>query len=178
MINKLLTKISGRLPYRQIKGPDGEPYLERYFLAQFPKWRWLGKWAGGTIYLHRFIGSDPDRGLHDHPWEVAYSFILSGWYVEERWQNKWLGDKKLAMKSGGALTRITGDDQHRVVMEDGAVTWSLFWHSKRIKGWGFFNYRDLHPGQSGEIISEPFDAQPDQGRMEKWWLTAGRRGAK
>lgn len=107
MINKLLTKISGRLSYRQIKGPDGEPYLERYFLTQFPKWRWLGKWAGGIIYLHRFVDNDPDRGLHDHPWGVAYSFILSGQYVEERWRNKWLDTTELARKTAGALTRIT-----------------------------------------------------------------------
>ena len=164
MINEFLTKISARLPYMEIKGEANKPYLERYFLAQFPKWRWLGKWSGGIVYLHRFIDSDPDRGLHDHPWDVAYSFILSGWYVEERWRNKWTGDIRPVLKTPGALTKITGDDQHRVVMPVGTRTaWSLFWHSKRTKGWGFFKYSYIRE----DITSTPHDPNPDQGRFEK-----------
>jgi hypothetical protein len=33
-------------------------------------------------YLHRFVSSDPDRGLHDHPWPWAFSILLAGWYWE------------------------------------------------------------------------------------------------
>jgi len=31
-------------------------------------------------YLHRLVASDPDRGLHDHPWPWAFSILLAGWY--------------------------------------------------------------------------------------------------
>ncbi|WP_244260428.1 hypothetical protein [Burkholderia gladioli] len=57
-MRRVLYAISSRLPCRIIA--DGnKPYLERYYLATV---------FGVRFYLHRFVASDPDRGLHDHPW--------------------------------------------------------------------------------------------------------------
>ena len=56
LIIKLLRAISDRLPCRIISDND-QPYLERYYIATL---------FGVRLYLHRFVGSDPDRGLHDH----------------------------------------------------------------------------------------------------------------
>ena len=70
-----LRSISDRLPCRFIDGPKGEPYLERYYLIGLFGWH---------AYLHRFVDSDPDRGLHDHPWGRAVSLVLSGAYREIR----------------------------------------------------------------------------------------------
>ncbi|MEZ5739520.1 MAG: hypothetical protein R3E68_08760 [Burkholderiaceae bacterium] len=54
---------SNRLACRVICDGD-QPYLERYFL-----FRRLGL----TAYLHRFVASDPDRGLHRS--SVAVGFL-------------------------------------------------------------------------------------------------------
>lgn len=49
--------------------------MERYY---------IGTWASRRWYIHRFVGSDPKRGWHDHPWSPAYSAVLWGEYGEER----------------------------------------------------------------------------------------------
>lgn len=115
-MNRLLYWITGRLPCRIISD-DGKPYLERYYVATV---------LGVRFYLHRFVGSDPDRGLHDHPWPWAASFILSGWYWEElRGTEQHAITKVLAELHGttGIVRRrvrwfnwLTGDSFHRVVL--------------------------------------------------------------
>ncbi|MEJ2214959.1 MAG: hypothetical protein P8Y20_13150, partial [Gammaproteobacteria bacterium] len=71
-LSDVLYRFTGHLRCRIINGNHGEPYLERYHLFRLP--------GGGGVYIHRFIDSDPDRGLHDHPWKAAVSLILSGSY--------------------------------------------------------------------------------------------------
>ena len=72
-MRKLLFWLTSHLPCRII-AEEGSVYLERYYLFTLLGWR---------FYLHRFVGSDPDRGLHDHPWSRAFSIILAGWYWEQ-----------------------------------------------------------------------------------------------
>jgi hypothetical protein len=73
VIERLLLFISARRPCRFIDGERGGPYLERYYLFGAFGWH---------AYLHRFVDSDTDRGLHDHPWGRAVSLVLSGGYDE------------------------------------------------------------------------------------------------
>ncbi|WP_339862319.1 hypothetical protein [Paremcibacter congregatus] len=168
--NRFFEKITTRLPYREIRGDNGEPYLERYFVCEFPDWRILGKWRGGAVYIHRFVDSDPDRGLHDHPWRRAYSLILSGSYDEVRWLNIWEHTFETVRKRAGNLTRINGADQHRVVLRDGVPAWSLFWHSGRVKGWGFYGT------QQGVVTGFAFCAEVEDPDRKQWWKTAQVRG--
>lgn len=150
MINKLLNLIADRLP-GLIISDDGKPYLERYFIAQF---------LGMTFYLHRFVGSDPDRGLHDHPWRWAMTFILSGFgYVEEtRYgleQRRWFGF-------------FSGQHFHRVHLFNGPV-WTLFIHSStRVKPWGFWRHT-VSPTQewTGRALWNQHRSSSRQ-----WWDTA------
>ena len=72
VIAKALFRASGNLPCRIIADANG-PYLERYYLATV---------FGIRFYIHRFVASDPGRGLHDHPWPWAGSVVLSGFYFE------------------------------------------------------------------------------------------------
>lgn len=74
MIRTLLLKLTDRLPARAIMD-NGEEYMIRFYLGTFMRRR---------MYIHLFLASDPDRGIHNHPWTKAWSFILSGWYFEER----------------------------------------------------------------------------------------------
>lgn len=74
-----------RAPDFTIEGDHG-PYLHRWHLI--PRNRWL------NIYLHHFVGDDPDRALHDHPWH-SVSIILRGGYMEhlpgDRVKRRWPG---------------------------------------------------------------------------------------
>jgi hypothetical protein len=173
MMKRLLYWLAGFLPCRIISD-DGQPYLERYYIATL---------FGVRVYLHRFVGSDPARGLHDHPWPWAGSVVLSGWYYEStrsglnrvRWFN-WL----------------TGDSFHRVILPTSCEAddresaaglvpmckpcWTLFFHrAKYTKAWGF-----MQPGQSTESgtrvavwLPWNFDAGGDgTGTSSDWWNTA------
>lgn len=149
MIARLLHWITNYLPVREIKGAAGEPYSERYY---------VGTLAGVCFYLHRFVASDPDRGLHDHPWRLSVSLILSGSYREVR---RGVGVRH---RKPGRLNIIRGHDFHRVLLAPGAEAWTLFAHGKRVKQWGFL--------QGGKYI--PFTADGDDNPYRDWWLHAPR----
>lgn len=160
---------SGFLAFREIK-EDGRPYLERYYLFTLFGWR---------FYLHRFVGSDPARGLHDHPWRKAFSVILSGWYIEETSY----GQRKVCW-----FNWLTGDTKHRVVLpivinpssgkgEPFTVEqpcWTLFAHSVgNAKSWGFFT--DLcMPDFPGAMAFYPYRYEKE-GSQKDWWQKAKTR---
>lgn len=64
-----------------------------------------------SLKLHRFLNSDPDPCLHDHPWSFV-SIILSGGYYEitEDFEMTWYGP--------GSILRRPADHKHRVVISD------------------------------------------------------------
>lgn len=144
MIRWLLIKLTDHLPCREIKGDHGEPYLERYY---------LGSLFGWHAYIHRFVASDPDRGVHDHPWRLSVSWILVGWYGEVRTDG-------LHARRAGQFNVIRGTDFHRVKLWPGAEAWTLFMHGKRTKGWGFWR----------EGVYTPFARDANDYPFEKWWL--------
>jgi hypothetical protein len=163
---RFLFWLSRFLPCRIIDGDDG-PYLERYFLASFCGW---------NFYLHRFVADDPDRGLHDHPWRLAFSLVLSGFYYEETR----MGENKVRW-----FNWLTGDSFHRVLLPrhphnpyNRVQCWSLFCHGPTVKRWGFL--RDLFTGKPGDTIREgtaifePYTYQRE-GKQDRWWKTA-RKG--
>ncbi len=150
--------LSSFLPFREISDGD-TPYLERYYIATLFGWR---------FYLHRFVGSDPDRGLHDHPWSKAYSLILSGWY----WEQTRSGTRKVRW-----FNSLTGDTFHRVVLPQRWMCdepcWTLFMHKAgSVKPWGFWRVSDKQ-----WAYFEPY-TYAREGSQKDWWLTANRRGKK
>lgn len=166
-MRKLLYWLSGRLPCRLINDGD-RPYLERYY---------VGRAFGWTFYLHRFVGSDPARGLHDHPWDRAYSLILSGWYFEET---------RSGMRKVRWFNRLTGDSFHRVVLPPLGIKtatgiklapwqqpcWTLFWHGPYVKPWGFMRPLDTVAGVP-LLLWEPHAYQTDEASgKQRWWDTA------
>lgn len=153
MIENLLYRMTACLPCRFIDGGQDEPYLERYYLFGAFGWH---------AYLHRFVGSDPDRGLHDHPWNRAVSLVLSGGYDEQRPSD---GDfDQIIVRSirPFRLNFLRGEDFHRVILRDGHPAWTLFMHGPRVKGWGFM--------QAGELRSMAKDA--GEFRHRDWWKKA------
>jgi hypothetical protein len=149
MINLLLW-ITARLPARIISD-DGRPYLERYFVFHG---------LGIRIYLHRFVGSDPERGWHDHPWAWAASLVLAGSYLESR------RDGLRHRRWGNVLS---GDTFHRVILPTGErECWTLFVHSARdVKSWGF-----LAPAwDTASMNWKPYGYSGKQ-KDPRWELTA------
>jgi hypothetical protein len=161
MMQKLLMAISGRLPCRIISDGD-KPYLERYYLCTI---------LGVRVYLHRFVASDPDRGLHDHPWRWAFSVILLGWYYEQT---------RYGIRKVRWFNKLTGDTFHRVILfgagsgdqldyETPTQVWTLFMHqAERAKPWGFL--RDK--GQLGTIYIQHKYKTNELGKDEDWWNQA------
>jgi len=153
MLQNLLYRFTNRLPCRIIDGPDGQPYLERYYLFGVGGWH---------CYVHRFVGSDPDRGLHDHPWNRAFSLILSGGYRELRFVDADMQRQATRRYRAGGVNRLRGDDFHRVLLDSGKQAWTLFCHGPRIKGWGFII--------DGDYVA--FAEDGNDSRHRNWWLTA------
>ncbi|WP_296897614.1 hypothetical protein [Thiohalocapsa sp.] len=162
-LEHLLRQLSDRLPCRIIDGEYGEPYLERYYLAGAFGWH---------AYLHRFVDSDPDRGLHDHPWDRAFSLVLTGGYDELRFAQPPSDGVSAAVAAEPPiikrrirpwrLNRLRGTDYHRVVLRSGRPAWTLFVHGPRVKGWGF-----LRGGCYRAMARTAQDF-----RHRDWWLTA------
>lgn len=156
MLGKLLFWLSGQLPCRLIN--DGaRPYLERYYLGQLLGW---------TFYLHRFVDSDPARGLHDHPWSHAVSFVLAGSYLEET---------RAGVRRVRWFNRLTGDSFHRVVLpEGGRHVWTLFCHGPYVKQWGFM--RQLETALDEDVlIWVPYHyGKDDSSGSKRWWERAPR----
>jgi hypothetical protein len=153
VLEKILIRITDRLPCRLIDGPGGEPYLERYYLFGLFGWH---------AYLHRFVDSDPDRGLHDHPWGRALSLVLTGGYREIRYADPASETTQERRIRPGRLNRLRGEDFHRVVLERGIPAWTLFLHGPRCKGWGF-----RRNGQYTEMARDAAEF-----RHRDWWKQA------
>jgi hypothetical protein len=147
-VRKFLFRLSGNLRVRLINDGD-RPYLERYY---------LGTIFGKRFYLHRFVDSDPDRGLHDHPWDRAWSFILSGRYLEER---------RSGLRTVRWFNRLDGDSFHRVILTEGEC-WSLFIHTvPEAKKWGF-----LQIAPFGKMASWKEYEYSREGSQKNWWKSA------
>jgi len=157
MLNRLLYKLSAYCRCRVIDGPDKTPYLERYHLLRLP--------FGYQVYLHRFVASDPGRGLHNHPWKHALSLLLCGGYEETRMLDA-QSDNVLRRRwvRAGRLNFISGSVFHRINLSPGSECWSLFIHAPRAKSWGFIQQREYR--DHNEVLG--------QSSNPLWWKQARR----
>lgn len=103
-----------------------EPYLERYYILKTSRF---------SLFLHRFWSSDPE-GVHDHPWDWG-RLILCGGYTEEG------ADGVLSWRPAGSFVyRQPAEVFHRVHIAEPGATWTLFWHWRRRRLWGYLNPGD------------------------------------
>lgn len=119
-------------------GEPENPYLLRWYVI--PRNRHM------NIYLHKFMRSDDDRALHDHPWPFM-SLVLKGGYWEHR-EGKLVTAK--SWRSPGSIAFRKPDTLHRVELEqdygrwrfdpDGGYEkpcWTLFFTGPKVREWGF-----------------------------------------
>ncbi len=157
MISLLLFKLSAFCRCRIINGPDEKPYLERYHLLRLP--------FGYRVYLHRFVASDPGRGLHNHPWNHAISWVISGSYEEIRMRGPREDHRLQSRRLGaGSFNLIGGRVFHRINIKPQSECWSLFIHGPTAKDWGFL--------RGGDYVRHELvvDAQSNP----LWWKQASR----
>lgn len=133
-IAKLCEKLASKLEKRVIYRRDGLPYLERYYILHGSDVSWLP-----GIYLHKFVSSDEDPELHNHPWKNSLSLILSGGYTEE--QRVGGVDSIITeynLFGPGSFNLVRGNDFHRIELDENP-TWSLFFSGNRQQDWGFWD---------------------------------------
>lgn len=114
----------GRAPDFIIGGADN-PYMLRWWII--PRNRFF------NIYLHRFLRSDDDRALHDHPWANC-SYLLAGSYTEHTIAAGGVGHARVS--SAGSLRFRRATSAHRIDLHAGPC-WSLFVTGPVIREWGF-----------------------------------------
>ncbi len=155
LFRRLLFWLSARLPARRIDH-EGQPYLERYYVATLP---------GLRIYLHRFVGSDPD-GVHDHPFRHSLAVILAGWYFEDRLQP----DGSVRRRVCRWFNLIGPMDFHRVVLPGQQDVWTLFMHTARVKHWGFLRRPEGAAPDSPPVYVD--QSRPQDPPFSQWHLSA------
>ena len=143
----------------------GFDYCRRWWII--PRNRWF------NIYFHRFLHSDDDRALHDHPW-WNMSFLLKGEYVEYLETDSTLTHeptRRVLRRAGDVVFRLAGTP-HRVELQpryeltrDGMhptdeieECWTLFVTGPVIREWGFHcpggwrHWKDfVAPSDKGQI---------------------------
>lgn len=122
----------------QIIGSDDDPYMLRWYVI--PRNPLL------NVYLHKFMRSDDDRALHDHPWWFV-SLMLWGSYTEvtdagrarrtapEPWR-LFFGDRPVVFRAA--------EWRHRVELlghgwrDHESPCWTLIVTGPRRRTWGFW----------------------------------------
>lgn len=85
-----------------------------------------------NIYLHKFLRSDDDRALHDHPW-LNVSYLLHGEYVE---YSIHAGGVQAAVRYvAGQMKFRRAKTAHRIAIDK--PCWSLLITGPVIREWGF-----------------------------------------
>src|SRR5579864_7978595 len=107
-------RIASRRQPDFIIGGAADPYMLRWWII--PRNKFF------NIYLHRFLRSDEDRALHDHPW-LNMSLLLDGSYTEHTISAGGVNHHKTF--TSGQIKFRRAKYAHRIELTSGPC-WSLF----------------------------------------------------
>lgn len=121
----LWTLLRGR-PH-SIMPSASDPYLLRWFL--------LPRNKVVNVYLHKWMHSDDDRAMHDHPWWFL-SLILKGNYTE-------VTPEGAFKRRAGTIAYRPATWRHQVELEKDeeekfATAWSVIVTGPVKRNWGFW----------------------------------------
>ena len=117
-----------------IIGGAETPYVLRWWVI--PRNRFF------NIYLHKFLRSDDDRALHDHPW-INLSILLEGSYIEHSIQQ---GGVQHAVHRHAGQFKFRGPrSAHRIEIDK--PCWTLFITGPVVRNWGFHCPKGWRPWQ-------------------------------
>lgn len=116
-------------------------YMHRWTLFQPRRPRAL--WRGFGIYVHKFVGDDWSRDLHDHS-KRFISIGLHGSYVEHTPTLDAIetdGDETLATTFTAPWVRtFPADHIHRITLcADRRPCWTLVIVMRHVREWGFWH---------------------------------------
>lgn len=139
-----------------VLAPNGTPYLYRWYL--FGNSHFHPEIKGQhNLCFHIQVASDPERPLHDHPWNNV-SQIISGGYAEvmdpepanqttdgkKQWADK-ITDRTqsatqfVAVRKPGDIVVRAATTAHRLILPPGVpYTMTLFSFGPKVKDWGFW----------------------------------------
>lgn len=116
-------------------------------------YRWtVAKGRGWRLYLHRFVGDDWSRDLHDHP-KRFISAGLWGSYLEETMEG-------LRKFTAPWIRSFPAEHRHRLTTPWGEC-WTLVLVLKPVRTWGFWPKGRFQPWY--EYV-EPGNEAADLGR--------------
>lgn len=143
-----MTWLDRWLRLEEINGGERCPtYLYRWTLFQPRRPRWF--WRGFGIYVHKFVGDDWSRDLHDHP-KRFISIGLKGSYIEETpildaWDRehfklKYLGKTRQVTYRAPWLRTFPATHIHRLMLcADRRPCWTLAIVLRSVRDWGFWH---------------------------------------
>jgi len=106
------------------------------------RWHLVRKHGVRNLYLHKYLGSDDDRALHDHPW-ASWSILLWGnlyevTQVEVRGSEAKTSEKREVVKRIWPLIPKyrSAKYSHRLILK-GNKALTLFLTGKKSREWGF-----------------------------------------
>jgi hypothetical protein len=146
---RIIARVTRRAP-DVIIGDRANPYLIRWWVI--PRNRFF------NVYLHRFMRSDDDRALHDHPWSNL-SILLRGMYVEHTIDAGGV-NVRTERRAGDWKLRLFGSAAHRLELVDGEC-WTIFVTGPRYREWGF------HCPLTGWVHWKRFTAADNPGEIGK-----------
>ena len=125
--------------------------------------RWIVAHPFGTVRLHHIRRPDADPDMHTHPFDFA-SFILCGWYTEERldeFATLETGDQWVRYRRLGplAVNTLTGATPHRVVEVSRGGAWTLVLTGPKVRSWGFLTPAGFVPWR--EYVTNKTDIDLD-----------------
>ena len=132
------------LPHKAIIdrcAPEIGPLMIRYFILRTPL---LG------IYIHRFLRSDNDRHVHDHPWSFWTLLFHRGY-----WEH--LPDGSRVWRRRWSLLFRPAEWQHWVEISE--PVWTLVVRLRKKRDWGFItqvgwiDHGTYDSGWCGEQVS-------------------------
>jgi len=119
-----------REPDLTIAGEDGEPYLHRWYV--------IPRSLEANVYLHLQVASDPERPLHDHPWDNQ-SVVLAGGYDEVLEDHPPTGPRRTRKVRKGQTWTRRAEAAHRLILPEGIpYTLTLFSTGPVVRDWGFW----------------------------------------
>lgn len=128
-----------------IISPDGNPYLFRWYLVPeggAPEDMALTR---ALVMFHIQVASDPERPLHDHPWDNQ-SVILSGSYEELLQSDPPYGPTSRELRLPGDVITRGAREAHRLILPPGVpYTMTIFSTGPKVRKWGFWYGNEWHP---------------------------------
>ncbi len=135
IIDRTLNKLFNR---KEIHNCDGDVYLKRWFVIRNSYF---------ALFIHKFVRSDEDRALHDHPWNFLVVPIWQGYIEHSVTKCRLCGVRHGIGPLWEQQKRIfpfisaryrSAEYRHRVELIDKRPSWSLFLRFRKRRVWGFW----------------------------------------